>query len=221
MTSLRTKTKRLQLERRKKPYFMNTAPGISLGYRRLELAGSWCVRAADGAGNSWLRGIDAIADDYEDANGDTVLTFEQAIERAKERARGLQTDVKADHSKAPLTVDDAVNLYEDDLKARGGGVRNATDIRIHVKPGMLATEVQALTSKELRPRPVPRRLPLQPGGHRVQAPRATLPRRALRALAQGQEQRASRVQSGARRVLVHPLPGGQQISCARRKSFRL
>ena len=58
---------RLPFKANKKPYWERLGPGLSLGYRRNDHAGSWSIRAADGAGGEWLKRI-GTADDYEAAN---------------------------------------------------------------------------------------------------------------------------------------------------------
>jgi len=63
---LETASARRKLAVAKKPYYAKIAPGIHLGYRRNEGAGTWSVRAADGAGGEWLKRI-ALADDLEPA----------------------------------------------------------------------------------------------------------------------------------------------------------
>src|SRR5262249_11429570 len=45
---LETATARRRLDVRKKPYWTQLSPGIALGYRRNEGAGTWSVRVADG-----------------------------------------------------------------------------------------------------------------------------------------------------------------------------
>ena len=72
--TLETRTARLKLKVRRKPYFLSVAPGISLGYRRNLGAGSWLVRCADGKGGAWTQGF-ATADDFEDVDGNSVLDF--------------------------------------------------------------------------------------------------------------------------------------------------
>ena len=48
---LETRTARLKLARRKKPHaFTTISPGIALGFRRNQGAGTWVVRVADGSG---------------------------------------------------------------------------------------------------------------------------------------------------------------------------
>jgi len=137
---LETRTARLKLAIRKKPYTARVGPGVRLAYRRNETAGSWSVIAADGKGGNWMKGF-ATADDYEEANGETVLDFWQAQERARIIARGHR-DADADSGK-PITVSEAVHRYEADLKARGGDAYNAQRVRVHL-PNTLANETVAL-----------------------------------------------------------------------------
>ena len=83
---IETRTKRLKLPVHKKARFDQIAPGISLGYRRNQVAGSWTVRVADGAGSSWTRRI-GTADDLEDPDGVHVLSYWEAVDKAKALAR--------------------------------------------------------------------------------------------------------------------------------------
>jgi len=76
---LETRTARLKLELRKKPYTVRVAPGVRLvrlGYRRNEACGSWSVIAADGKSGNWVKKF-GLADDHEEADGEQVLTFWQ------------------------------------------------------------------------------------------------------------------------------------------------
>ena len=90
-----------------KPYFLPVAPGVSLGYRRNLGPGAWLVRCADGAGGSWSKGLNAVADDFEDGDGSGVLTFWDAQVRARELVRGKATDATK-----PITVAEALDEYE-------------------------------------------------------------------------------------------------------------
>ena len=72
--TLESRTARLKLKVRGKPYYIPVSSGVSLGYRRNAGPGSWLVRCADGKGGAWTKGF-AVADDREDASGDTVLDF--------------------------------------------------------------------------------------------------------------------------------------------------
>jgi integrase len=119
------------------------APRISLGYR----AGpsSWNVRCADGHGSNWVKAF-ALADDHEDNNGETVLDFWQATDKARQIARGEDgSDIGR-----PATVDEAIDSYRDDLIARGGNPGNATGLRNHIPPALLAKPVGITTAKDWR-----------------------------------------------------------------------
>ena len=137
---LETRTARLKSAVRKKPHFVTVAPGVGLGYRRNNTAGSWVVRAADGKGGNWTQAF-AVADDFEDANGTDVLNFWQAQDRARVLARGGR-DADEDSGK-PVTVAQMIDRYETDLRVRGGDVYNAQRVRVHL-PDVLASKTVAL-----------------------------------------------------------------------------
>src|SRR6516164_527309 len=108
---LETATARRRLDVRKKPYWTTISPGIALGYRRNEGAGTWSVRVADGD-VEWIKRI-ALADDLEPTSPPHVLTYWQTIDQARALAR-RQPGEAIDESR-PLTVSEALTLYEKDL----------------------------------------------------------------------------------------------------------
>lgn len=146
---LETRTARLKLPGRWKPYTVRIGPGVRLAYRRNATAGSWSVIAADGKGGSWLK-VFAGADDHQDANGDTVLNFWQAQERARTLARG-DNEAAASDSK-PVTVGEALNQYAADLEARGGDVANVARVRIHLSQASRDKAVALLAAWRYSPR---------------------------------------------------------------------
>jgi integrase len=140
---LETRTARLKLPVRLKPFdFTSISPGIGLGYRRNKGAGTWVVRCANGKGDYWTKGF-AVADDYEEADGTHVLSWFQAIDAARQFARGQS------EAGRPGTVADAVAVFERDLLARGASIVNATRIRRHLTPALAAKPVALLTAREL------------------------------------------------------------------------
>ena len=140
---LETRTGRLKLPKRGKPYWVRLARGLSLGYRRIDTAGPWIVRKADGHGTNWIKNF-AHADDFEDSNGDGVLTFLEAQGVARTIARGGES------AGGIITVADAIARYALDLQARGGRVYNAQLARIHLTSTLLQKPVGLLTVGELR-----------------------------------------------------------------------
>jgi integrase len=139
---LENRTTRLKLPVRWKPYdFTTIAPGIALGYRRNQAAGVWVVRVADGKGGNWTKRV-GLADDHEDANGEHVLSWWQATDKARKLARG------SDDAGRPITVKEAVDAYARDLIARGASVANASRIHKHLTPALAGKPVGLLTARE-------------------------------------------------------------------------
>jgi integrase len=138
----------MRLPPRGKPYFILVSPNVSLGYRRKQTGpGSWSVRCTE-SGADWTKKI-GIADDLEAADGRAVLDYWGAIELARQIARRRPGGDVADDSK-PLTVSEALDQYENDLKSRRRSPANVGRVRKHL-PGALATKpVMLLTMRDLR-----------------------------------------------------------------------
>jgi integrase len=145
-SNLETRSTRLKMKVSKKPKFQKIGPGIGLGYRRNETAGTWVVRLADGKGGNWTKGIGA-ADDFQDADGATIFDFWQAQDRARAIARSNRT---ADESSRPLSVSDALAQYETDLKSRNGDPGNAARVISHVTKALGDKSILLLTSRDLK-----------------------------------------------------------------------
>jgi integrase len=143
---LETPTARRRLAVRKKPYWTTISPSIHLGYRRNAGAGTWSVRVAD-SGVEWIKKI-AVADDLESAAPPAVLNYWQAVDAARALAR--RQPGSADDESRPVTVSEALTLYEKDLVARGGSPYNAAHPRIHLTGVLLNKPVALLGATELR-----------------------------------------------------------------------
>src|SRR6516164_5161350 len=143
---LETVTARRRLDVRKKPYWIRLSPGIHLGYRRNEGAGTWSVRVADG-GAEWIKKL-ALADDLEPASAPAVLNYWRAVDAARALAR--RQPGAADDESRPVTVSEALALYEKDLLARGSSPYNAEHARIHLTSAILSKPVALLGATELR-----------------------------------------------------------------------
>jgi integrase len=140
---IENRTNRLQLPRRRAPHGLtNIAPGIRLGYRRCKGAGTWVAEMANGRGGEVQFRV-AVADDFEDADGTNVLSYWEAIDKARAMARGTSGN-------APATWASALDDYEADLKATGREGRNATRVRYHTPPAFMTKPVALLTAAELR-----------------------------------------------------------------------
>ena len=144
---LETRTARLKLPVGRKPEFVRVAPGVALGYRRTATAGTWVVRVADGEGGAWTKRGGTV-DDLSESDGDGVLTFWQAQERAKAAVAGEGAATKRS---TPLTVEHAADAYLASLDARNN--RTAYDARLRLKqlflPRFGASRVEGLTRRQL------------------------------------------------------------------------
>jgi integrase len=138
------RTVRLALKPQGKPYGgVNVAPGLRLYYRRNKTtAGTFLAELADGKGSETQFSV-GVADDHEDADGEHILNYFQAIDRARVMARGTDTSKVA-------TWETALSDYEANLRATGGEIGNATRVRFHTPDSLLHKPIPLLTAAELK-----------------------------------------------------------------------
>ncbi|MGB8400289.1 site-specific integrase [Bradyrhizobium sp.] len=123
------KKPRLKLPPRGKPYWQEITEGLSLGYRRPATgAGTWSFRLADGKGGNRITKF-ASTDDIAASNGTTVLAFKEAWDEARKLAGAGAASVADGH---PVTVFEALDLYEADLIRRKANKANATHVRYNM-----------------------------------------------------------------------------------------
>lgn len=132
-------------------------PGLHLGYRKLPTGpGTWIARTYDQASASYavtnLRTRDGniiVADDYDDADGATVLSFAQAQERAKATTKTPRAEAAK-----PYTVADAVRDYLLRLEHDGRAAHAIYDARRRIEgfvlPALGAIRLDALATERLR-----------------------------------------------------------------------
>jgi integrase len=152
-TNLETRTARLHLAARRKPYWRVLESGLHLGYRRLkEGSGAWVARRFVGNGHYLERRLSA-ADDFQEADGDAVYTFHDAQAAAHKwnrlesrKARGLGT------KDGPYTIEDACRDYLTDREAAGMKSLYTARLAInaHVIPRLGAVALADLTRKRVR-----------------------------------------------------------------------
>lgn len=157
---LETRTARNRLKVQHKPYFRQIEPGLFIGYRRLaNQPGPWSGRRY--AGNEkyvteTLRTSDGrlvVADDFADSDGLVVVGFAEAQDRVRQWARvgvkkgdGASDDDISD-SEEVITVSQAIDRYEADLKRRGGDHANAARVRVHLPRSLGAKRVSSLVTR--------------------------------------------------------------------------
>jgi hypothetical protein len=152
-TNLETRTARLRLVTRRKPYWRVLETGLHLGYRRLkEGSGSWVARRFVGDGR-YLETRLSAADDFQEGDGDTVHTFHEAQAAARKwhqlegrKARGLS------ENHGPYTVEDACRDYLADRESAGMKSLYTARLAInaHVIPRLGAVALADLTRKHVR-----------------------------------------------------------------------
>lgn len=154
-SNLETRTARSRLKVAHKPYFRLIEPGLFLGYRKLASGpGTWIVRRYHREQVNYsvknLKTPDGqlvVADDYSDANGNSVLNFAQAQTRAKAQRPQAKND-------RPYTVADAMDDYFRFLESDGRGIHTIRDARYRdrafVRSKLGEVEVAALTADKLR-----------------------------------------------------------------------
>ncbi len=146
-SELETRTARDRL-RAGKHHWRALDPGrLALGYRRTRKAvpGVWLKRVYQGTDE---RGIGhyktttiGVADDFSDADGVNVLSYDQAQRRARDQ----------DKPSSPLTVKQAVEAYIAFLDSRGQRINEtAGRANAHILPKLGEIEVEKLTSAQIR-----------------------------------------------------------------------
>ena len=148
-TSLESKTARSRLKARSKPYYRSVEPGLHLGYRKpLSGAGKWIARHYIGNQAYELETI-ATADDFSDADGVAILSYRQALAKARERMVARAHHAAGKHG--PLTVRDAVQSYLEFLDThRKSGYVARHRAEAFILPELGDVEVSALTTEQIR-----------------------------------------------------------------------
>lgn len=169
--SLSTRSARLRLPVRSKPYWRALESGLHFGYRRRSTGGSWIVRRRRDDGR-YHEGRLGLADDLQDADGGVVLDFSQAQVAARQwwlNEQRIEQGILVP-TVGPYTVKRAVEDYLEDYRRRGGrGMDTYTYAYVgNVLPKLGAVQVSRLTTSQLQDwhRTIaeqPRRLRSRPG----------------------------------------------------------
>jgi integrase len=156
---LGSRNARDQLEPRGKPYYKMLIPGLlHLGYRRRRRGrgaqGRWLVRRyigldANGVGRYRAKEI-GLADDFLDADGETVLDYTQAQQRALEWRPDDGNGQRALADQL-LTVRNAIDRYLTALEHNGRPTGDARSrANLHILPSLGTELVEDLTTERLR-----------------------------------------------------------------------
>jgi integrase len=148
-STLESRTARSRLRVRHKPYFRLIEQGLHLGYRKLVSGpGTWIVRRYVGGGNYTVKNLTTadeklvIADDFSEPDGNSVLSFAQAQERAK-----AQRPAEAN---GPGTVANAMDDYLAFLEENRSTAADARyRDRAFIRPEFGKTKLHKLTTEKL------------------------------------------------------------------------
>jgi integrase len=138
---LESRAGRSKLKPRGKPYYKAIGDGLHVGYRKGSTGSKWVARRYVGDGTYVVETI-ATADDIEDADGERVLNFCQAQERA--RAKSGQ------RAAGPYKVSDAVAAYLEYLGERATAYDGSIKFRHHILPQLGDELVDKLTTETIR-----------------------------------------------------------------------
>ncbi len=143
---LENRTNRLKLQGGKR-YFTSITSGLSLAYRRTGKGfGMWYCRLWDDAGLDRMVSVGA-ADDYQDADGQKILSYSQAQEKCRQLARESS---RTSTGKA-ATVAEATQHYLDWYRAHRRAVRaTESTINTHVLPVWGKVLLMDLKAEDIR-----------------------------------------------------------------------
>ena len=146
--TLDSREARSKLKPRGKPYWRAVEKGLHLGYRRLKgKAGTWVERHYVG-NQSYASEAIGPADDFSDPDGVAILSYWQAVEKAREHM--VRRAHAANGTAAPKTVKAVLEGY---FQARDDEGRSTKDDRHRAAAHIYATlgdvEVASLTTEAL------------------------------------------------------------------------
>jgi len=150
--ALTTRSARSRLAVRTKPYWRVIEQGLHLGYRRRSTGGTWIARRR-GEHGAYHESKIGLADDLQDANGDSILDFSQAQRAARHwwtNQLRLASGIDPPNS-GPYTVARAIADYIEDYRHRGGRASNSIEsvARQNILNGLGDVLVVKLTTRRL------------------------------------------------------------------------
>lgn len=150
--SLESREARSRLKARGKPYYRSLEEGLHLGYRKPKgrvSAGKWVARFYIGK-QAYVVETIGEADDFSDADGRKILTYDHAQNKARDRRKERSTDGNT----GPITVAGIMDAYFEWLESEGRPPEAIKDARYRdaafIRPKLGDKEVSSLTAKDFR-----------------------------------------------------------------------
>jgi integrase len=155
---IETVAARARLRVRSEPYWRSIAQAVAIGYRKSAGASAWILRSRSG-GKYAERRI-ATPDDQLRADGEVVLTYHQAVERARSMAAEVAQAAPRYYGDS-ITLNDVFDRYIEARTSQPGGrqgrLMSEYNARLarrswtrYTSAGIGAEPVQMLTAEKLR-----------------------------------------------------------------------
>lgn len=126
---LDSRASRKRLKARREPYWRSISEGLAIGYRKGSKGGTWIARHY-GAERGRRYSAVGTADDIADADGEHVLSFAQAQEKARNWFADLARHDRGEFRAGPYTVRECLDDYATWLQ---GHRKTAGDARYRIE----------------------------------------------------------------------------------------
>jgi len=148
---INTRSARTSLQQRKEPYWRSISKGLAVGYYKGATSGAWIAKHFSTATGRRKASL-GVADDFEDADGIRVLSFDQAQAKARDWATLKAQEDTGEIQAGAFTVAQAMAEYLAHLtkaKRKPQG-RTAAIVKAFVLPTLGNIELSKLTHGKSR-----------------------------------------------------------------------
>jgi hypothetical protein len=148
--TLRSRTTRSSVARRREPHWVVLSKGCALGYRRLATDGTWIARFHDVSSGRRHHQALGAADDVLDADEQVVFSFDGAQKRARSFFRERAREISAGVLGGIYTVDQALTDYLRHYEGKKGvdaAEWTRVSIDAHIRPVLGKIAVSKLTAR--------------------------------------------------------------------------
>ena len=142
---LETRAARLRLAPRAEPYWRGINEGAHLGYYRGARGGKWVARFRKPGSAGYLKQTLGIADDVSDADGEAILDYRQAQEKAR---KWFSIAARGGHRAGRYTVADALDEYMAGFRGKSV-VATRSRVEAIIKPELGHLQVADLTQRDV------------------------------------------------------------------------
>ena len=147
---LDSRSARQGLKKRREPYWRSISEGLAIGYRKGTKGGTWIARHYSAVQGRRYSSV-GTADDKPDADGEHVLSFAQAQEKARAWFGDLARHDRGDYRSGPYSVRQCLEDYAAWLQGHrktGGDARYR--IETHIAPKLGDVRCDQLTAAEIQ-----------------------------------------------------------------------